>query len=432
MHSRAHRATVLAVVTVLLVATALAGCGSNNANDSSTSGAATPAPSSKGSASGSGGAAVTGAPVTVGNMCSCSGPDAASNALIGETMQIWQKWTNAHGGINGHPVKVIVADDGGDPAKALKNAKKLVEQDHVIAIVGQQTNQTSAFRKYVERQGVPVVGGGPYDVAMMTSPDFFPSGGTLAAANYGLVAEAQKQGKKKLSLMVCAEAPICGLYINAFGNLTKSLGGSMVYSAKIAGSQPNYTANCLASKQAGADALFVESFSPVVARVHGNCAQQGHIPSQFGIASTIDLTSTRPTTVTQYNLSLADTKTPTGKALQDAIDQYGPKDFRTRPAYTANVMQAWIGAELFRAAGDAAKLTPGSTPADAKRGLYALKDETVGGAAPPLNFVQGKPTVISCWFTETHVKTKITAYDDKPSCVPPDQVGDLYRWFKAG
>jgi branched-chain amino acid transport system substrate-binding protein len=423
MHARI-RLTALAVIAAVAAPVVLSGCGSNDSSSS-----ASP-PSTTAGATTSAASAPTGEPIVVGNMCSCSGPDAASSALTGDTMDIWAKWTNAHGGINGHPVKVMHWDDGGDPTKALKGAKQLVENDHVIAIVGQQSNQTGAFAKYIQGKGVPVIGGGPYDVAMMTNPDFFPSGGTLVAANYGLMAEATKQGKRKLSLMVCAEAPICGLYIDAFGKLAKSFGGSMVYSAKIAASQPNFTANCVASKQAGADALFVESFSPVIARVHKDCAAQGHTPAQYGIAATVDLTSTRPSTVIQYNLSLADRKTPAGKALQDAIDQYGAKDFRSRPAYTANIVQAWAGGELFRAAAEAGKLTATATPDDVKTGLYALKDETVGGAAPPLNFVRGKPTVISCWFTEQHVKTTVTSYNPTPECVPPDKVAALYGWFK--
>jgi hypothetical protein len=40
-----------------------------------------------------------------------------------------------------------------------------------------------------------------------------------------------------------------------------------------------------------------------------------------------------------------------------------------------------------------------STAADVKKGLYDLKNETLGGLAPPLNFTPGKPAFANCYFT---------------------------------
>jgi branched-chain amino acid transport system substrate-binding protein len=347
-------------------------------------------------------------------------------------MQIWEKWVNGHGGINGHPVQVDILDDGANAATSLADAKRLVQQDHVVAIVGEQTAQDITWAKYVQAQGIPVIGGEPYDPPMTSNPDFFPSGGTLPAANYGLAQAAAQQGKKKMSLMVCAEAPICSFYVQAFHKLLPGFfGTSVVYSATIAATAPNYTAQCIASKQASADALFVESFGPAIARVHTDCAQQGYQPAQYGIAATVDLTSTKPTTVMQYNLSIADDKSPAGSSLQQAIDQYGSPGFRTQQAYTDNVMQTWAGTQVFMAAAQKANLEPSSTPAELKKGLYALKDFTAGGASSPITYTPGKPTVVSCWFTETRVKTSITAYSKQPQCVPANQVAQLYEWFTA-
>ena len=61
-----------------------------------------------------------------------------------------------------------------------------------------------------------------------------------------------------------------------------------------------------------------------------------------------------------------------------------------------------------RAAKAAGHLTSSSTPAQVKKGLYALKNETLDGVAPPLNFTPGKPAFIPCWFSE-QVKGKSTS-----------------------
>ena len=72
----------------------------------------------------------------IGTLGSVSGPFGAADSGQRSAMVAWQKWTNAHGGINGHKVKVIEIDDKGDPATSLSAVKTLVEQDHAIAIVG--------------------------------------------------------------------------------------------------------------------------------------------------------------------------------------------------------------------------------------------------------------------------------------------------------
>lgn len=43
---------------------------------------------------------------------------------------------NAAGGINGKPIKLIVYDDEGDATKCNLHAKKLIEQDNVLAVIG--------------------------------------------------------------------------------------------------------------------------------------------------------------------------------------------------------------------------------------------------------------------------------------------------------
>jgi hypothetical protein len=57
------------------------------------------------------------------------------------------------------------------------------------------------------------------------------------------------------------------------------------------------------------------------------------------------------------------------------------------------------GRPVFQAAAKAADLSPTSTAADVKKGLYDLKNETLGGLAPPLNFTPGKPAFANCYFT---------------------------------
>ena len=82
---------------------------------------------------------------------------------------------------------------------------------------------------------------------------------------------------------------------------------------------------------------------------------------------------------------------------------------------------------MFEAAARAAKLTPASTPADVKKGLYALKNETLGGFSSPLNFEPGQPTQVPCTFVMGVKAGALTApRGDKPLCVP----GSLSKYMQ--
>src|SRR3954464_13442860 len=115
--SRKHRLAVLGAVTA--VSLALAGCGSDNKAEPAATPQTTPATTP-------GGTAATGAPIKIGTLGSYTGAQASSLGAMDDTMQAWVKWTNAHGGVNGHPVELTLYDDASDPAKAKSFAKKLV------------------------------------------------------------------------------------------------------------------------------------------------------------------------------------------------------------------------------------------------------------------------------------------------------------------
>ena len=61
----------------------------------------------------------------------------------------------------------------------------------------------------------------------------------------------------------------------------------------------------------------------------------------------------------------------------------------------------------------------GANPAtaDVYNGLYAMKNETLGGFAPPLTFTQGKPTTVNCFFVASIKDGKYVAPNGAtPSC----------------
>lgn len=413
------RRITLAVALIAL----LAGCGSSE-SDGTSSAANAKAPANATAPASS----VSGTPITVGFVCSCTGPLAKAIGRSPEVIQAWEKWTNANGGLNGHPVKVIVADDGQNPAKGLEVVKKLVEQDKVMAIVGQQSYTIPSWAKYVASKGVPVVGGSPLDTAFMSNPDFFISGSNLLMTFSGMVQLAAANGKKHIGVYYCAETPVCAEAPKLVTALAKPA-GIKVTATRVSSTAPNYTAPCLSFKQKGVDAVIVAANSAAVPRIVGSCAQQGFKPLNLAGASTTDSSwldnpALDGTLVAGSDAVYTNTSTAGVKTFTEALQQYAP-GLTDSPQFAWGYIFPWAGGQLFAAAAKAGKLTPTSTPADVKEGLYALKDETLDGIAPPLNFVPDKPGFPACHFQAKIAGGDITALDSKPVCLPPAAIQKL-------
>jgi branched-chain amino acid transport system substrate-binding protein len=416
---------IATVGCVVLASAALGACGSSSTKSSvagSTSASRSGGTESTPSVSGSG--------ITIGTICSCSGPHAATFSNNGKVVQAWAASVNAAGGLNGHPVKVIVEDDGGDAARALEAAKQLVA-DHVIAIVGETSTADQSFASYVAAQGIPVIGGLSAEAPFLTNPDFYPSGTQIAVTTVSQGALARGAGKAHFGIAYCAESPVCA-QIDPLGKAAAALYGLKYSSQKISATAPSYTAPCRQFKDAGVDALYVVDDSAIVTRFVDACAQQGYKPLVVTESTSIDATALKdPTQVgslaTAQNANPYDTSLPAVAAFQAALKKYVP-GVVGGPSFSFGLMFPWAGAELFEAAAKAGQLTPSSTPADVKKGLYALRNETLGGLAPPLTFTAGKPAFVACYFTEkVQGGTLASTNGDKPACLGAAQLKALAK-----
>jgi branched-chain amino acid transport system substrate-binding protein len=298
----------------------------------------------------------------------------------------WASTVNANGGINGHPVQLTVLDDDTNPATALQDAKKLVA-DHVIAIVGEVSEADAAWASYISSKGIPVVGGIDATAAFLSNPDFYPSGSQLIMQTYGMLALAKKEGKSNLSVMYCAEEPTCAQVVPLVEGAAAVVGLTSK-AQKISSTAPSYAAPCLTAKGGGADSLFVYDNSTVVQHVVSGCAQQGFKPltvSQATTATNAWLTDSNLSgaVLSGFNANPYDSGTPGVQACQAALDKYA-SGVRTSRQFNADAMMPWAGGKLFEAAAKAGNIGPSSTAADVKKGLYALKNETLGGLTGPL------------------------------------------------
>jgi branched-chain amino acid transport system substrate-binding protein len=376
---------------------------------------------------------VSGKPIVIGTIGSYTGFAASSLGSLPELVEGWVESTNAAGGINGYPVEVKQADDGGEPSKGLAAAKQLVESDGVMAIAGEASLTATAWEKFVDGAEVPVVGGFPYESVFSSDPNFYASGASNPATFYGLVKQAQADGAGKLAMLVCAEAPICAQTPPLVEKLTKLVpGSSLAYSTKFSASAPSYTAPCLAAKGAGATGVYIQDATALVQKMLDTCTQQGWTPKQYSFGGPIGPNVVKDPnaegmTMIQYNIPLNDESTPGGKHFHESLEEYAPNVLGAEDT-TDDAMMTWAGLELFRTAAEAAKITPTSTAADVKKGLYMLKSETLEGLAPPLEFTEGQPSHISCYFkTVIEAGAYTLPEGSKYQCVPKGLEAQVYR-----
>jgi branched-chain amino acid transport system substrate-binding protein len=413
----------IAIGLAALATAFAAGCGDDD-DEPASGGATAPAASEPDTSN-----KATGTPIKIGSICSCTGPLAASLGRSLDVLEVWVEHTNNTGGINGHPVELVTVDDGQNPAKGLAGAKKLIEDDEVVAIVGQMSLVSASWEKYVSDAGVPVVGGQTVDTPFLTNPGFFTSGTTLPILLFSELALAKEAGATKVGAFYCAETPICEQLLPIF----KGLGGQLgleIEGSKISTTAPNYTAPCLAFKQKGVDALIVSVNSDVVPRVIDSCAQQGFTAQNVASSATTQkswLTNDNldGTLIVGTNANYTDQSIPGVKTFTDALSQYAP-DILDSPQFSWPLLFPWAGGELFKAAGEAAKLTPTSTTDDVKKGLYALENETLDGLAPPLQFEEGKPGFPVCYFpAKIEGGEFVTTGDGSPTCLDAETAGAI-------
>jgi branched-chain amino acid transport system substrate-binding protein len=75
-------------------------------------------------------------PYVIGGIFSITGPASYLGEPERNSLQMVAEEINAKGGINGHPLKLVIYDDEGDVTKARLHAEKLLQKDKALAIVG--------------------------------------------------------------------------------------------------------------------------------------------------------------------------------------------------------------------------------------------------------------------------------------------------------
>lgn len=109
-------------------------------------------------------------PYRIGAVLSLSGTYAGLGEPEKNTLEMEVAAINDAGGVNGHPIEVIIVDDATDADTAVSETTRLIDQEGVLAIIGATgTGATMAMRQEIGRAGIPQVS---------------PAGGTVITAEF--------------------------------------------------------------------------------------------------------------------------------------------------------------------------------------------------------------------------------------------------------
>ena len=147
---------ILASFLAAVMAAAMAGCGGS------------PAPASSGAPAASDGnsaapaqennAAPSGDTIKIGGLAPLTGDVSQYGIAVNNAITMAIEKANANGGVLGQQIEYIVEDEKGDPNEAVNAYNKLVNNDNVVAIVGDVTTKpTQAVAQKSVDDNVPLI-----------------------------------------------------------------------------------------------------------------------------------------------------------------------------------------------------------------------------------------------------------------------------------
>ena len=207
--------------------------------------------------------AASGEPIIVGNVSSLTGgalfPEASAAAAA-----VFDR-VNANGGIGGRPLELRIEDDGGTPEGAATAARKLVEENGVVGMVGSASALECAVNSalYAEA-GVYSIQGTGVDPLCFLSPTISPvNTGPYSGVTVSLSYASETLGLENVcnvNLFVVPDlAPAFDAAVERWEGLT---GKTLTFRAKAATLEDDPTPLMLQARDAGCEAVVIDGVEP--------------------------------------------------------------------------------------------------------------------------------------------------------------------------
>ena len=205
-------------------------------------------------------------PYVVGLSGAMTGRGADTYAPVIESLRLYVERVNAHGGVNGHPIKVVPQDDQGEPSKAAANVKRFLSQDNSVLVMNVSLSSTYApMIADIKKARVPLFFAGsvcpaetypPADELLFCSTAFGAKFDSRFALDF---LKKNAGGEVKLGLVSMA-IPVSRGEIDFAEDLAKGMGFTPVDKQSTPPVVPDYTP--FATKLQSAGANWVYTWAP--------------------------------------------------------------------------------------------------------------------------------------------------------------------------
>jgi branched-chain amino acid transport system substrate-binding protein len=216
-------------------------------------------------------------PIKVGAFFALSGPAATIGTPTKLVAQMVVDKINQGGGINKRPIELVVGDTESDPTKALMVAKRLVESDKVVALIGPtRTDEGMAVKAYIEKAQIPTVmtvGGDPV-ISVPPYQWIFKAPQRTSVAVKKTFEYLKKQNLSKIALITATDG-FGKDGLNWLEKLAPDYGLQIVNSEVFGVSDTDMTPQLVKIKDSGAQAVICWTIGPAGARVAKNVKQLG-------------------------------------------------------------------------------------------------------------------------------------------------------------
>lgn len=199
----------------------------------------------------------------IGFSMAVTGRGSGIYAPIKDAFDIYFKEVNAKGGVNGHPVKIIIEDNAAEPSKAAAHAKKFVTQDKVILMMNAALSSTYApMVQVAKRYNVPLFFAGAVCPHAVYPPKADPNQycSTAFGAKYDsrfAIPFIKEEAKVRLKLgLVAMNIPVSRGEIDFAEGLAKNMGIEVVDKEATPPPTPDYTPFATKIKNAGANWVY--------------------------------------------------------------------------------------------------------------------------------------------------------------------------------
>ena len=309
-----------------------------------------------------------------------SGTGGETIAGVRDAWVVWSRAVNARGGINGHKVQLLVGDHGGNESRAVAIARDFVENKGAVVLT--TGSGGPAVAQYALQKRVPVVGSVMTgDVWNDKNAMAFPPYGAGEATAWGSVRLMKRTGRTKLASIYCAESPDCDYGNQRIKHYAQEEGIQVVSEIRYSVTAPDYTAECIQMRTAGAEIVYPLGDGGSMIRMAKACARQNFHP--IWVSPTMDDNVTR---LPEFEGAIAVSSVFPWflRSASPAIDEYVAAFQKYAPARLARgslfVPEGWVSAKLLEKAAE--KVGDKPTSENILEGLWSMNGETLGGLLP--------------------------------------------------